>query len=161
VKPVLICSFCGKSQKETKKLIAGPTVSICDECVDLCNAIIAEEKERAAELTLTEHQRRQIWAFLVDMNQGVLDFLADIGTEETNQVAGRSDAAFEFLVRAPHAAEASARALQCAWGRLPEEENRAAGQLARVLVVLLTAAAGAGVPLTRLAATLSGPDKPN
>ena len=38
----LNCSFCGKSQKEVKKLIAGPTVYICDECIGLCNDIIAE-----------------------------------------------------------------------------------------------------------------------
>ncbi len=42
----LSCSFCGKSQKEVKKLIAGPTVYICDECIALCNDIIAEEVER-------------------------------------------------------------------------------------------------------------------
>ena len=42
----LNCSFCGKSQKEVKKLIAGPTVYICDECIGLCNDIIAEEIER-------------------------------------------------------------------------------------------------------------------
>ena len=42
----LQCSFCGKSQKEVKKLIAGPTVYICDECIGLCNDIIAEEVER-------------------------------------------------------------------------------------------------------------------
>lgn len=41
----LVCSFCGKSQKEVKKLIAGPTVYICDECIGLCNDIIAEEFE--------------------------------------------------------------------------------------------------------------------
>ena len=40
------CSFCGKSQKEVKKLIAGPTVYICDECIGLCNDIIAEEVEK-------------------------------------------------------------------------------------------------------------------
>jgi ATP-dependent Clp protease ATP-binding subunit ClpX len=40
-----VCSFCGKSQKEVKKLIAGPTVYICDECIGLCNDIIAEEFE--------------------------------------------------------------------------------------------------------------------
>ena len=39
----LACSFCGKSQREVKKLIAGPTVYICDECIELCNDIIAEE----------------------------------------------------------------------------------------------------------------------
>lgn len=42
----LCCSFCGKSQKEVKKLIAGPTVYICDECIGLCNDIIAEEVEK-------------------------------------------------------------------------------------------------------------------
>ena len=39
----LSCSFCGKSQREVRKLIAGPTVYICDECISLCNDIIAEE----------------------------------------------------------------------------------------------------------------------
>ncbi len=43
------CSFCGKSQKEVKKLIAGPTVYICDECIDLCNDIIAEEASLDSE----------------------------------------------------------------------------------------------------------------
>ncbi len=42
----LRCSFCGKGRKEVKKLIAGPTVYICDECIDLCNDIIAEEFEK-------------------------------------------------------------------------------------------------------------------
>ncbi|MBS1985723.1 MAG: ATP-dependent Clp protease ATP-binding subunit ClpX [Bdellovibrionales bacterium] len=42
----LVCSFCGKSQREVKKLIAGPSVYICDECVSLCNEIIAEESTR-------------------------------------------------------------------------------------------------------------------
>jgi ATP-dependent Clp protease ATP-binding subunit ClpX len=44
----LTCSFCGKSQKEVKKLIAGPTVYICDECIGLCNDIIAEEQDKDA-----------------------------------------------------------------------------------------------------------------
>jgi len=42
----LCCSFCGKSQKEVRKLIAGPSVYVCDECVELCNEIITEEFER-------------------------------------------------------------------------------------------------------------------
>jgi ATP-dependent Clp protease ATP-binding subunit ClpX len=45
----LACSFCGKSQKEVKKLIAGPTVYICDECIELCNDIIAEEAGRESD----------------------------------------------------------------------------------------------------------------
>lgn len=44
----LYCSFCGKSQHETRKLIAGPSVYICDECIDLCNDIIQDETEQAA-----------------------------------------------------------------------------------------------------------------
>ena len=49
---VLKCSFCGKSQNDVRKLIAGPTVYICDECVELCNDIIAEEweEERSREI---------------------------------------------------------------------------------------------------------------
>ena len=42
----LHCSFCGKSQDEVKKLIAGPMVYICDECIELCNEIIQEEAKR-------------------------------------------------------------------------------------------------------------------
>lgn len=52
----LNCSFCGKSQKDVKKLIAGPTVYICDECIELCNDIIAEENERdQASLGKADH----------------------------------------------------------------------------------------------------------
>ena len=43
----LLCSFCGKSQRQVKKLIAGPGVYICDECIDLCNEIIDEELDRS------------------------------------------------------------------------------------------------------------------
>ena len=46
---LLYCSFCGKSQHEVRKLIAGPSVFICDECVELCNDIIREELEDAGE----------------------------------------------------------------------------------------------------------------
>ena len=42
---LLYCSFCGKSQHEVRKLIAGPSVFICDECIDLCNDIIREESQ--------------------------------------------------------------------------------------------------------------------
>ena len=46
-KNTLYCSFCGKSQHEVRKLIAGPTVFICDECVELCMDIIREENKSA------------------------------------------------------------------------------------------------------------------
>jgi len=46
---LLFCSFCGKSQHEVRKLIAGPSVYICDECVDLCNDIIREEVQEKVD----------------------------------------------------------------------------------------------------------------
>jgi ATP-dependent Clp protease ATP-binding subunit ClpX len=48
----LLCSFCGKSQRQVKKLIAGPGVYICDECIDLCNEIIDEELTAAPTFEL-------------------------------------------------------------------------------------------------------------
>ncbi len=51
---LLKCSFCGKSQKQVKKLIAGPGVYVCDECIELCNEIIAEEFSTTEEVTFTE-----------------------------------------------------------------------------------------------------------
>jgi len=53
---LLVCSFCGKAQNEVRKLIAGPTVYICDECVELCNDIISEETE--VDHSLDEKRRR-------------------------------------------------------------------------------------------------------
>jgi len=50
----LKCSFCGKSQKQVKKLIAGPGVYVCDECIELCNEIIAEQFSTTEEVTFTE-----------------------------------------------------------------------------------------------------------
>jgi len=64
---LLKCSFCGKSQKQVKKLIAGPGVYICDECIDLCNEIIEEELSEAGELSLEELPKpAEIFAFLND-----------------------------------------------------------------------------------------------
>src|SRR5438094_764323 len=64
---LLKCSFCGKSQKQVKKLIAGPGVYICDECIDLCNEIIEEELSETTELKLEELPKpREIYDFLND-----------------------------------------------------------------------------------------------
>jgi ATP-dependent Clp protease ATP-binding subunit ClpX len=64
---LLKCSFCGKSQKQVKKLIAGPGVYICDECIDLCNEIIEEELTETAELTFDNLPNpREVRAFLDD-----------------------------------------------------------------------------------------------
>jgi len=51
---LLFCSFCGKNQNEVRKLIAGPSVYICNECIDLCNDIIQEEIKEAADTTEEE-----------------------------------------------------------------------------------------------------------
>ena len=62
---LLKCSFCGKSQKQVKKLIAGPGVYICDECIDLCNEIIEEELAEPAELKWDSLPKpREIYEFL-------------------------------------------------------------------------------------------------
>ena len=62
---LLKCSFCGKSQKQVKKLIAGPGVYICDECIDLCNEIIEEELAEGAEVSLGELPKpKEIFDFL-------------------------------------------------------------------------------------------------
>jgi len=64
---LLKCSFCGKSQKQVKKLIAGPGVYICDECIDLCNEIIEEELSETGELSLEELPKPvEIFEFLND-----------------------------------------------------------------------------------------------
>ena len=64
---LLKCSFCGKSQKQVKKLIAGPGVYICDECIDLCNEIIEEELAETPELKLEELPKpKEIYEFLND-----------------------------------------------------------------------------------------------
>jgi ATP-dependent Clp protease ATP-binding subunit ClpX len=64
---LLKCSFCGKSQKQVKKLIAGPGVYICDECIDLCNEIIEEELSDTTELKLEDLPKpREIYDFLND-----------------------------------------------------------------------------------------------
>ncbi|MGH9280130.1 MAG: ATP-dependent Clp protease ATP-binding subunit ClpX, partial [Acidimicrobiales bacterium] len=64
---LLKCSFCGKSQKQVKKLIAGPGVYICDECIDLCNEIIEEELSETSELRFDDLPKpREIYEFLND-----------------------------------------------------------------------------------------------
>ncbi len=62
---LLKCSFCGKSQKQVRKLIAGPGVYICDECVELCNEIIEEELADTEEVSFAELPKpSEIYEFL-------------------------------------------------------------------------------------------------
>ena len=64
---LLKCSFCGKSQKQVKKLIAGPGVYICDECIDLCNEIIEEELSQNTEVRFDDLPKpREIYEYLND-----------------------------------------------------------------------------------------------
>ncbi len=72
---LLYCSFCGKSQHEVRKLIAGPSVYICDECVDLCNDIIREEikdiapKRDSRELPTPHEIRSHLDDFVIGQEQ--------------------------------------------------------------------------------------------
>ncbi len=62
---ILRCSFCGKSQNEVKKLIAGPSVYVCNECIDICNEIINDdEKAEAATIRTSLPKPQEIKAFL-------------------------------------------------------------------------------------------------
>jgi ATP-dependent Clp protease ATP-binding subunit ClpX len=72
----LVCSFCGKNQDEVKKLIAGPSVFICDECVDLCNDIIREEisgsddlPEESEELPTPQEIRAKLDDYVIGQDQ--------------------------------------------------------------------------------------------
>ncbi|MFI4921423.1 MAG: ClpX C4-type zinc finger protein, partial [Gammaproteobacteria bacterium] len=56
---LLYCSFCGKSQHEVRKLIAGPSVYVCDECVELCNDIIREEMQEQSQTSRSKLPRPQ------------------------------------------------------------------------------------------------------
>ena len=71
----LTCSFCGKSQREVKKLIAGPTVYICDECIELCNEIIAEEYEEA----IAQHSKALEINKLLNNRKSMLKNLSNLG----------------------------------------------------------------------------------
>ena len=73
----LLCSFCGKSQRQVKKLIAGPGVYICDECIDLCNEIIDEELTAPSTLDLDNLPRpKEIYA--LHTNKGIEEVSHDM-----------------------------------------------------------------------------------
>ena len=75
---LLYCSFCGKSQHEVRKLIAGPNVFICDECVELCNDIIREEMEGSAPVATSKLPKPH------DINQVLDEYV--IGQERAKKV---------------------------------------------------------------------------
>ena len=63
---LLRCSFCGKTQEEVKKIIAGPTVYICDECIDLCNEIMEEEYQNEHPEQLQQELQDQLVMHLMN-----------------------------------------------------------------------------------------------
>ena len=75
----LSCSFCGKSQREVKKLIAGPTVYICDECIELCNDIIAEEYSEEEQPARVSHVPKP-----VEIKEALDDYV--IGQDQAKKV---------------------------------------------------------------------------
>lgn len=93
-KSTLYCSFCGKSQHEVRKLIAGPTVFICDECIELCNEIIDEEfgpvGEKAQIAELVSNGRKMLD---IPVQYEVFSYmatkLADYGGQKHWQVTAR------------------------------------------------------------------------
>ena len=87
----LFCSFCGKSQKEVKKLVAGPSVYICEECISLCNDIIAEEEElRVYECDgLTAYRQLPMIVVLPETTEQVLDMLKELEIKATFFMIGR------------------------------------------------------------------------
>ena len=95
----LSCSFCGKSQKEVKKLIAGPTVYICDECIGLCNDIIAEEiaGEEKREQKLRVPRPSEI--------KTILDEYV-VGQDARRHQLGRVDGHLVVSARRPHSGDA-------------------------------------------------------
>jgi ATP-dependent Clp protease ATP-binding subunit ClpX len=94
---LLKCSFCGKSQKQVKKLIAGPGVYICDECIDLCNEIIEEELSESSDLGFTELPKpKEIFSFLDDYI---------VGQEQAKKIL--SVAVYNHYKRVQHGSTAS------------------------------------------------------
>jgi len=75
----ILCSFCGKSQEDVKKLIAGPTVYICNECIDLCNEIVREERQHDIETVATPASLKP-----VDIKKFLDDFV--IGQDQAKRV---------------------------------------------------------------------------
>jgi hypothetical protein len=110
----LYCSFCGKSQHEVRKLIAGPTVFICDECVDLCDDIIDREDEQGILNLLSGDAGSGDQAY-----QAALEHIHRMPTEEVKSLVIRCSRAAE---RNRVALQSARRALAMRDGEVPQEE---------------------------------------
>lgn len=104
------CSFCRKSQKQVKKLIAGPEVFICDECVTLCNDIISEE---GVEAPPTEEELGAAWAAML---------------KNRAQAAATAESALEKLVRQARAKGLEWSTIANFVGGTPEEAEERFGR---------------------------------
>ena len=82
---LLRCSFCNKSQREVRKLIAGPNVYICDECVDICLDIIAEDRAKEAR-DKAEEIRLAVQTGIKNLTQTVRDVIAEGIVQAVRQV---------------------------------------------------------------------------
>ena len=107
----LSCSFCGKNQREVKKLIAGPTVYICDGCIGLCNDIIAEEAGEAPKTVRLEIGR------LLGDEASAADELRAYGDRSAAEVPDAVKRAISSLVAASEALRTSEQR----WSLPPEE----------------------------------------
>src|SRR5919106_1358042 len=87
----LLCSFCGKSQRQVKKLIAGPGVYICDECIDLCNEIIDEELTAPPSFDIDNLPKpREIYGVLNDYDVKKAE-TGIIYIDEVDKIARKAD----------------------------------------------------------------------
>ena len=93
---ILYCSFCGKSQHEVRKLIAGPSVYICDECVELCNDIIREELD---DVSTGEHEQ-------LPTPKDIHARIKELGGKPTTSVSKKTD----YLVAGENAGSKLAKA---------------------------------------------------
>lgn len=121
------CSFCGKSHTDVRKLVAGPGVYICDECVDLCDKIIADELGLAEEPDKVEAEllpRPPLWEQIDDVQQA-LDLMPKMAA-----AGAQAEANLTSLVRRARVlgatwariGEALGMTRQSAWGRFSGEE---------------------------------------
>jgi hypothetical protein len=126
-----ICSFCGKSHTEVRKLIAGPGVYVCDQCVDLCEKIIADElakgtpaEDRPDKAESTALPQPPLWERIDSVDQA-LDLIPKVAA-----AGAQAEANLTSLVRRTRAlgatwakiGEALGMTRQSAWGRFSGEE---------------------------------------
>jgi len=109
----LSCSFCGKSQREVRKLIAGPRVFICDACIGLCNQILGDELSRDATSSVVPESARGLMAGLIAQQALVCAFLAEIEQKAGEAIPAAVRKPLLDLLAASRALEAEAQSWAC------------------------------------------------